>query len=109
MTLSEHKRSPEAWFGAGAAVLFFLYNGLVPALVYGGFMGGMTGKLLFGDPIEPELLRLFMAGGGMALAVLAMLFLFLVLGAALGTLLGVLYRKLQRLQDASHPTQHPDP
>lgn len=93
---SHHNRPPETWFGAGVAFIAFLLTGAVPALVYGGYMGLMTANVLFGHPADPQLVTRLMAGGGMALGFVATLFLYLVLGAALGTGVGALVRGVTR-------------
>jgi len=64
----------------GAVVSFglFLVTGLIPSLVYGGYVGMILSNILFG-PTSIILLR-FMVGGGMILGLIATLFLYLVLG-----------------------------
>ncbi len=90
---SHHGRSLETWFGAGVAFVAFLLTGAVPALVYGGYMGLMTANILFGHPVEPPLLLRAMAGGGMALGFVATMFLYVVVGAAIGEGFAALVRK----------------
>ncbi|MCA9543144.1 MAG: hypothetical protein KC613_02110 [Myxococcales bacterium] len=106
--LTTHKRAPEAWLGALFGMVWFLYNGAVPSLAYGGHMGHMTGGILFGEPVEPVILDKFMVGGAMALAFFAGLFLFSVLGGVGGTALGALYRKATTIQAQVHEAQKPE-
>ncbi|MCB9536853.1 MAG: hypothetical protein H6704_11425 [Myxococcales bacterium] len=93
---TQHKRWPEAWFGAAVALVAYLLTGFVPAMVYGGYMGLMTTRILFGTQPDESLLVRAMAGGGMALAVVATLFLYLVLGAAIFSGAGALMRVVTR-------------
>lgn len=87
-------RRTDAWIGAGVGFVGFLFTGLLPALVYGGFMGLAIGGVLFGRPVEPQLLMRVMTGGGMLLGVLATMFLYLVIGAASGAGIGALVRRI---------------
>jgi hypothetical protein len=100
---ADKKRPPEAWFGAAIAFIAFIFTGAIPGLVYGEHMGHMAGGILFGEPIEPEMLAKFMAGGGMILGVLATFSLYMVLGALTGNLVGAFMRRV-----TNHPVSDDD-
>lgn len=99
-TTKEHTnelRAPlSAKLGATVGFLAFLGVGLVPGLLYGGYMGLIMAAVLFGAPVEPTMAARFMTGGGMVLGLVASLFLFLVAGAVFGTLVGFATRPIVR-------------
>lgn len=84
--------------GSLVGFLAFVVYGAVPGLLYGNHMGMLMLRALFGahgEPgaaaaQEPDLLARIVTGGGMVLGLLASLFLFLVIGAVMGTAIGAL-------------------
>jgi hypothetical protein len=73
---------------AGAAVGFalFLGIGLLPALMYGGYAGLLLATGIFGAPVQPGLLSGGLVVFGMVLGVFGTGSLFVVAGAAAGSL-----------------------
>ena len=63
--------------------------GAVPGLLYGGYMGLAMAPILFGGPVQATILAKVVTFGGMFLGLTASLFFFLVMGAFLGTALGL--------------------
>lgn len=88
-----------ARFGAAVAFVAFLLTGAVPALVYGGYMGLMLSGVLFGHGNDDLLWSRLVTGGGMVLGCVATLFLYLVLGAFLGTALGAVVRRFSPAEE----------
>jgi len=85
-----------AKIGAGAGFIAFLAFGLIPGLLYGGYIGLIMSAVLFGAPVEPTLAARFMTGGGMVLGLAASMFFFLVVGAVVGTLVGFVFDPIAR-------------
>ena len=90
-TSTSHSR--ESYLGAGLAFVAYLFAGLVPSLVYGGYMGLMLSGVLFGHDNTEHLASRLTVGGGMILGCVATLFLFLVLGAFVGNMVGAALRR----------------
>ena len=88
------KNSKAAHFGAGIAFVAFLLTGAIPALVYGGYMGLMLSGVLFGHGGDQLIWSRLVTGGGMVLGCVATLFLYLVVGAFLGSMVGATARRL---------------
>jgi hypothetical protein len=86
-----------SYVGAGAGFVAFIALGAMPGLLYGGYMGLMMAGALFGTPVEPNAIARIITGGGMLLGLLASLFLFLVVGAVVGTSCGIVLRSLARV------------
>lgn len=84
------------YIGAALGLVSFLWLGAVPGALYGGYMGLIMAGSLFGTPVEPTMVARIITGGGMVLGLVATLFLFLVVGAVLGTLAGVAVRPIAR-------------
>ncbi len=85
------------YLGSAAAFLGYLFFGAVPGAVYGGFAGLIMAGTLFGTPVEPTLVTRVITGGGVVLGLVTSLFLFLVIGALAGTVLGLMFRPLVRV------------
>lgn len=85
-----------SYIGAGLGFLAFLVVGAVPGTLYGGYVGLGMSAMLFGSAADPSWPARIITGGGMILGLLAALFLFLVAGAFLGTLLGLPFAKVLR-------------
>ena len=75
--------------GAALGFVAYLILGVVPGLLYGGYMGLVMASVVLGAPVEPTLLAKVITGGGMLLGLVASLFFFLVVGALVGTVLGM--------------------
>lgn len=86
--------SKAPWFGAATALALFLVTGLVPSLVYGGYAGLMVASALFGHGSPEVLGARLLTGGGMVLGCLAVLSLYLVVGAVAGKFVGAVLRRL---------------
>lgn len=82
------------YVGSAIGFISFLVLGAVPALLYGGYMGLIMVGALFGTPAQPTLVARVIVGGGMVLGLVASLFLFLVVGALLGSLVAWAVRPL---------------
>lgn len=67
------QNSKASLLGAAAAFVAFLVTGLVPALVYGGYMGLMLAGALFGHGKSDLLASRLLTGGGMVLGTVATL------------------------------------
>ncbi|MCA9665145.1 MAG: hypothetical protein KC503_06140 [Myxococcales bacterium] len=78
--------------GAIVAGVAFLFIGALPAILFGGYAGLMLGKAMFGG--AATLAVRIVTGGGMVLGFVAVLSLFLVVGAALGSALGRVTRSV---------------
>lgn len=98
MTTTRRSHLPfvPSYIGAGIGFLTFLVLGAVPGTLYGGYIGLGMSSLLFGTGSDPTWPARIITGGGMVLGLVAALFLFLVAGAFLGTLLGLPFAKLLR-------------
>lgn len=83
-----------AKIGSLISFILFVLFGLVPALLYGGYMGLIMATNLLGAITSAGVFAQFIVAGGMCLGVIATLALFLVLGALLGALGELVYRKL---------------
>ena len=84
------------YIGTGLSFIAYILIGAAPGILYGGFMGLMMANALVGNVAEPTLLVRVVTGGGMALGLFASLFFFLVLGAFMGTLLGLPFAPILR-------------
>jgi hypothetical protein len=75
---------------AGAAVGFalFLGIGLLPALMYGGYAGLLLAGGIFGAPVQAGILPSALVVFGMVLGVFGTASVFVVAGAAAGSLVG---------------------
>ena len=80
--------------GAGAGFLAYLVLGLIPGLLYGGYAGLFLAGAMFGTPVEPTLVVKAITFGGILFGALAALFIFLVAGAFLGSVVSLLSRPL---------------
>lgn len=85
-----------SYIGTGLGFLAFLVLGAVPGTLYGGYVGLGMSAMLFGSAADPSWPARIITGGGMILGLLAALFLFLVAGAVMGTLLGLPFAKVLR-------------
>lgn len=74
--------------GAVASFVLFLLYGAVPGILMGGYMGLATAGAILGTPVDPSLVSKVLTVGGMALGLVASMFLFLVVGAFVGTVVG---------------------
>lgn len=75
-----------AFVGGMVGLLAFLAIALVPSLVYGGYAGVTLGVVLLGHPLGASLLARGIVAFGMLTGLLATSSLFVVWGAASGTL-----------------------
>jgi len=75
-----------AYVGAGVGLLGFIGIGAVPGLLYGGYAGLALAGVLGGTPVVATFASRLLVFGGMAIGALAVLSLFLVMGALLGTM-----------------------
>ncbi len=71
--------------GSGVGLALFLWIGLLPALVYGGYAGLLLAGGIYGTPVPPGLLPSALIVFGMILGVLGTAALFAVAGAAAGS------------------------
>jgi hypothetical protein len=86
------------YIGAGIGFAAFLVLGIVPGMLYGGYAGlAMAGNIL-GSPVEPTFLAKGITVGGIIFGTLASLFLFLVVGAFCGTIVGLVFRPVLAIQ-----------
>lgn len=92
-TSSSHSNA--SYLGAATAFVLFLVTGLVPALVYGGYMGLMLSGVLFGHESSELLATRLVTGGGMLLGTIATLFLYVVAGAFVGNMIGAALRRFE--------------
>lgn len=99
-TATTHSKA--SYLGAATAFVLFLVTGLVPALVYGGYMGLMLSGVLFGHENSAMLAARLVTGGGMVLGTVATLFLYLVTGAFVGNMVGA---ALRRVEPAAEPVE----
>jgi hypothetical protein len=73
-----------AKIGALVGLVLFLCAGLIPASLYGGYMGTMMATTLFGPITTANWVTQIIIAGGVCLGICATLSLFLILGALLG-------------------------
>ena len=78
--------------GAGAALLVFVFVGLLPSWLYGGYAGVLLATGIFGTPLTGAFLERALIVFGSVLGVTAVAALFAVGGAAAGAVLGALVR-----------------
>ena len=72
-------------FGGGiVGLVTFLFVGLLPSIVYGGFAGVTLASAILGGPVEGNLLARGLVVFGMVIGLLATAGIFIVIGAALG-------------------------
>ncbi len=102
-TNRNHIQLLPTYIGTGASFLAYLFAGAVPGILYGGYMGLIMSTALFGNAAEPTLLARIVTGGGMALGLFASLFFFLVIGAFLGTVLGLPFAPILRRMAEAEP------
>lgn len=74
--------------GAMLGFLLFLFYGAAPGVLYGGFVGKELAESMLGEALEPAFVAKLVEVGGMAFGFLSALFLFLILFALAGTLIG---------------------
>jgi hypothetical protein len=79
--------------GAIIGLIAFLFVGLIPSLLYGGYMGMMMGQTLFGS-LSSTWIPQAITYGGMILGVCATGALFLILGVLFVTSIYILYSKV---------------
>lgn len=91
------------YIGAGVSFIAYVLVGAVPGLLYGGYMGLMMSNALFGNAGTPTLIDRVVTGGGMALGLFATLFFFLVLGAFIGTVVGLPFAPILRRMAEARP------
>lgn len=100
------QNSNASLFGAAAALVAFLVTGLVPALVYGGYMGLMLAGALFGHGTSDILASRIVTGAGMVVGTLATLSLYLVVGALVGHAVGAAVRRAAPATPETEDTEH---
>lgn len=74
--------------GAVVGFISFIVFGAVPGLLYGGYMGLIMSGVIQGTT-EPTWATRIITGGGMLLGVVASFSLFMVVGASLGLIFGL--------------------
>ncbi len=79
-------KETSVWVGALVGTVMFLAAGLVPALLYGGYLGGLIGTTLTGAPVESGGMGSYLVLVGMAIGMVCVWFLFVVAGSAVGAL-----------------------
>ncbi len=75
------------WLGALVGTVLFLGVGLVPTLLYGGYLGVMVGTSVTGGPIAMGNLGSYLILIGMAVSLVSVWSLFVVGGAATGAVI----------------------
>jgi hypothetical protein len=101
-TRRNHIQLLPTYIGTAVSFLAYLLLGAVPGILYGGYMGLVMSNALFGSAVEPSILARIVTGGGMALGLFASLFFFLVIGAFLGTVVGLPFAPiLRRIADGA--------
>jgi len=78
--------------GAGLGLLLFVFVGLLPAVLYGGYAGVLLATGIFGSPLTGAFLERALIVFGSVLGVTAVAALFAVAGAAAGAAVGALMR-----------------
>lgn len=72
-------------FGGGlVGLVTYLVVGLLPSVVYGGFVGVTLASGIFGAPVDAHVIARLIVLFGMVIGLLATAALFVVVGAALG-------------------------
>ncbi len=95
-TRRNHIQLLPTYIGTAVSFLTYLVLGAVPGILYGGYMGLVMASALFGNAAEPSMLARIVTGGGMALGLFASLFFFLVIGAFIGTVVGLPFAPILR-------------
>lgn len=75
----------------------FVYIGLLYGVVYGGYLGLIVARALFGTPIPPSIWARGLTVLGITLGVITSAALFIGIGAALGRALGTWSRWLWKI------------
>jgi hypothetical protein len=78
--------------GAGLGLLLFVFVGLLPSWLYGGYAGVLLAGGIFGTPLTGAFLERALIVFGSVLGVTAVAALFAVAGAAAGAAVGALLR-----------------
>lgn len=78
--------------GAGVGLALFVFVGLLPSWLYGGYAGVLLATGIFGTPLTGAFLEKALIVFGSVLGVTAVAALFAVAGAAAGAALGALLR-----------------
>lgn len=78
--------------GAGLGLLVFVFAGLLPSWLYGGYAGVLLATGIFGTPLTGAFLEKALIVFGSVLGVTAVAALFAVAGAAAGAAVGALLR-----------------
>jgi hypothetical protein len=78
--------------GAGLGLLLFVFAGLLPSWLYGGYAGVMLATALFGTPLTGAFAERALIVFGSVAGVTAVAALFAVAGAAAGAAVGALLR-----------------
>ena len=73
-----------AFVGGLVGLVTFLFVGLLPSIVYGGFAGVTLASSILGGPIDSSLIARGLVVFGMVLGLLGAAGVFVILGAALG-------------------------
>ena len=97
-----------AFVGGLVGLATFLFVGLLPSIIYGGFAGVSLASSLLGGPIDSSYLARTLVVFGMAVGLLGAAGVFVVIGAALGAGLYGLVRVVAR-PDASPGAIQPGP
>jgi len=100
--MSESKlRKVSGTVGAAVGLVTFLFVGLLPSILYGGWTGLVIAGAFFGHPVNMTVGAKILVGGGVVLGVLAVGALFTVVGSVLGSLTGAAIEVVRR--GLSHP------
>jgi len=78
--------------GAGTGLLAFVFVGLLPSWLYGGYAGVLLATGIFGSPLTGAFAEKALIVFGSVLGVTAVAALFAVAGAAAGAAVGALLR-----------------
>jgi hypothetical protein len=102
-------RKVSGTLGAAGGVVLFLFVGLVPAILYGGWTGLVIAGAFLGHPVPMHLGAKVLIGGGVVLGVLAVGALFAVLGSVVGSLVGagVAYARRSAAASEAQPAETP--
>jgi hypothetical protein len=111
MTMSESKiRKVSGTIGAAAGLVTFLFVGLLPSILYGGWTGLVIAGAFFGHPVNMTVGAKILVGGGVVLGVIAVGALFTVIGSVIGSLAGaaiaVVRRGMQHTPPAEPKAEH---
>ncbi|MBI3890671.1 MAG: hypothetical protein HY303_03980 [Candidatus Wallbacteria bacterium] len=93
-------KEKSVWVGALVGTVMFLAAGLVPALLYGGYLGVLIGSTLIGGPVEAGGVGGYLVLVGMAVGTVSVWFLFIVAGSAVGAMSSWTYAKLHKSDEA---------